>query len=255
MDRPHRPNPLTENVIPTLQRAGRPALIGGAIRDLARGGRSAFKSDLDFVVYGSRRMDFRDSMLKAGAVENKFGGFGLQIGAWHIDAWHLHDTWARTAGYREVNNLRDLLSCTFFDWDAVVFDLNSRKLITRKGYFARLAGGTLDITLEENPNPRGSLVRSLRRAALWNVNFGLRLTNFTLNSLQKFQWDELVELDTHAFSSPILRDINYDSLVAALRTPIWRGQELVTTPVPKSEVQLALPISLDDRTNLTDVGI
>jgi hypothetical protein len=255
LDRQYRPNPLSSEVIPALLRAGRPALIGGAIRDIARGGRAAFKSDLDFVVYGSRPTEFRETMRAAGAIENKFGGFGLQIGVWHIDAWHLQDTWARTAGLRDVHSLHDLLQCTFFDWDAIIFDLETRKLISKRGYFSKLSSGILDITLEPNPNPQGSLVRSLRRAALWHIDFGPKLTSFALNSLEQFNWPELVQLDRRAFDYPVLSNLNLSSLKCALRNPKRKGRILTSTPVPRSQIQLDLPICGDDRTSLVEGGI
>jgi len=78
-----------------------------------------------------------------GAKQNRFGGFGLSFDRWHVDVWALEDTWARTAGLRQVNELRDLIHCTFFDWDAVVYDLETGVLHFKENYFEALKTGFL----------------------------------------------------------------------------------------------------------------
>ena len=74
--------------------------------------------------------------------------------------WSIEDTWAHTAGLVQVREPADLLKCTFFDWDAILFDLESEAIVAGENYFQLLAANVLDINLEENPNPRGSLVRA-----------------------------------------------------------------------------------------------
>jgi hypothetical protein len=69
LDRPKNDrSELRARILPCLQSLGEVALIGGAIRDLARSGRSAFASDLDFVVYGSPPNRFRDVMVSMNAM-------------------------------------------------------------------------------------------------------------------------------------------------------------------------------------------
>src|SRR5689334_8042334 len=53
---------LRSKVLPFLGSLGSVALIGGAIRDVARAGRQGFSSDLDFVIYGGCRDDFVHAM-------------------------------------------------------------------------------------------------------------------------------------------------------------------------------------------------
>ncbi|WP_374306498.1 hypothetical protein [Dongia sp.] len=235
------PSELTRLVLPRLQALGNAALIGGAIRDLAIGGRRRFSSDLDFVVYDGSRASFHDAMTRSGARPNRFGGFALKFPTWKVDVWHIEDTWAHTAGLKEVHSLKDLLKCTFFDWDSIVFDVSSRKLICEATYLSRLRAGVMEVRLLENPNPDGSLVRALRRAALWDVKFGLKLCEFSISRLRSTPWDKLVALDDMAFSSAVLRYLNRDILIERLE----EGLEIGRAPqvVPRWNRQPMLPFS------------
>lgn len=230
---------LRVRVLPFLSSLGSAALIGGAIRDVARGGRRAFSSDLDFVIHGSDSREFAERVSRVGAVRNRFGGYSLNNFQVKIDVWHIEDTWAKTAGLVNVRTVSDLLSCTFFDWDSVLFDIVSRRLLIPEDYFDKLACRVMDIRLEENPNPEGSLVRALRRAMLWNVRFGPRLTAFARHWLDVFVWNDLVALDARAFpQNPLLARLQRSHLVERLSV----GS--TTLPVPKRErqSQLGLPL-------------
>lgn len=235
------PNPLSSEIIPFLTSLGSVVLIGGAIRDLARAGRQGFTSDLDFVVYGGDRDMFATKLQSRGGAKNKFGGYGLRFSHWKVDVWHLEDTWAKTAGLVAVEKPKDLLRCTFFDWDSVLYDLNSAKLIMPEDYLLRLKLRVMDICLEENPNPAGSLVRALRRAALWRVNFGPRLTQFSKKCLEDISWDELVTIDSRAFSTPVLKHLDRSRIIDFLNVPLPSPAGQVTCPVPNWELQLKFP--------------
>lgn len=231
---------VSAKVLPYLNSLGSVALIGGAIRDVARAGRRGFSSDFDFVIYESDRQTFVDEMKACCSKPNKFGGYSLSLfERTKVDVWHIEDTWARTAGLASVTGPADLLNCTFFDWDSVVYEVGSAKLIVPADYFFRLSLNVMDIRLEANPNPRGSLVRALRRACLWNVKFGPRLTAFAKRSLTELQWDELVALDARAFSFPVLRYLNRATVMRHLEchaaTPVGES----TLPVPHSQLRFA----------------
>lgn len=235
---------LTRTVLPYLRSLGSVALIGGAIRDVARAGQRGFSSDFDFVVYGSDRNEFIAEMQRCGGIANRFGGYALNRFNVKVDLWHIEDTWARTAGHVVVREPADLLHCTFFDWDAVIFDINSGQLILPNDYFEKLASNVMDIRLEENPNPMGSLVRALRRAALWHVRFGPRLTAFSKRCLGEMRWDELVALDERAFTKPVLKYLERERLVERLSSPMKTDIGESTQPVPERR---QLPLLLDTK--------
>lgn len=242
---------LRIRILPYLQSLGEVALVGGAIRDLARGGRKGFASDLDFVVFGSSREKFREAMLSANGRPNRFGGFALPFRHWKIDVWHLEDTWARTAGIRQVQELRDLLSCTFFDWDSVAFDLRTEQLIFGQDYLTRLNSGVMNLCLEDNPNPGGSLVRALRRAALWNIRFGVQLTEFSRRYLCELDWNDLVMRDRKAFTEAVLLYLNKEDLMHRLEPFETRDGILSTFPVPYWERQPMFAFSHPEKSSLS----
>lgn len=236
IDRPE----LVNVVLPKLESVGRLLLIGGAVRDVARSGGNQFKSDLDIVVYDLRRDAFLTLMQELGGSRNRFGGYALAFSRWKIDIWALEDTWARTAGLVKVEQPVDLLNCTFFDWDAVLFDLQSARIISKPDYLETLASGILDINLEENPNPRGSLVRALRRGALWKVLFGPKLTRYARRGLEQEAWEHLVALDQSAFAHPVLRHLDPERLRNRLRNETHFAGKLVTEPFGPFEKQTEL---------------
>jgi hypothetical protein len=237
---------LRTSVLPFLESLGSVALIGGAIRDVARAGKRGFSSDYDFVIYGSDRSQFATQMELLQGVRNRFGGYAVKRFKMKIDVWHIEDTWAHTEGHTRVSRPDDLLHCTFFDWDSVVYDLASGRLILPDDYFLRLQLNVMDIRLEPNPNPVGSLVRALRRAALWHVRFGSRLTAFTRRLLLDCTWNDIVDLDMRAFAVPVLYRLNREALLKRLSLPELSPLGEVTLPVPptdeKQTEQLVLPL-------------
>lgn len=153
----------------------RVAVIGGLVRDFAYGGRSSFRSDLDLVIDAPKeRIAEIASSLRA--TPNRFGGFGCKQGPWKIDFWALETTWARK--YVTLNSLEDIVSSTFFDWDAAAYDLKEKKLICSEDYLFRLQSRTLDVNLLPNPSPLGNLVRAVRRLMIWRVQPGPLLKDF-----------------------------------------------------------------------------
>jgi len=153
----------------------RVAIIGGLVRDFAREGRSGFISDVDLVIDDSKEAVAQLAQ-RLKATPNRFGGYGYKSGLWKIDFWALETTWARQ--YLKIDNLDDILSCTFFDWDAVAYNLWERKLICSDDYLERLNSKILDINFRPNPSPMGNLVRTVRRLMLWQAEPGQKLTKF-----------------------------------------------------------------------------
>lgn len=228
---------LSLKVLPSLHSLGSVALIGGAIRDVALGGKRCFASDLDFVVYDTDRNAFAERMQEWGSVRNKFGGYAVTRFNCKVDLWHIDDTWAKTAGHVRVERPHDLLRCTFFDWDSAIYELGTGKLTMAPGYLERLHRNVMDVCLEPNPNHTGALLRALRRAAQWNAGFGARLSMFAARMVHETAWSELVSLDARAFPVPVLRYLEREKLVRRLGQGDASG---VTKPVPDYAPQMRL---------------
>ena len=158
----------------------RVAVIGGIVRDFAREGRSEFRSDVDIVI-DAPAADVARLAKQLRATSNRFGGYGCKEGPWKIDFWALETTWAKQ--HVPIRKLEDVVSCTFFDLDAVAYDLWERRLICANDYLDRVRQQTLDINLRPTPSPLGNLVRAIRRVALWRVKPGPKLRAFIEESL------------------------------------------------------------------------
>ena len=176
------------------------AVIGGLVRDFAHEGRAGFRSDLDLVIDApADRVAALASEL--GASSNRFGGFGCKQGPWKIDFWALETTWA--SRHVPVQRLEDIVNCTFFDWDAIAYDLNERRLICSDNYLGLIRGRTLDINLLPNPSPMGNLVRAVRRLVLWNVLAGPSLKHFISEHLDDAGLHFVQEKESELYASPV----------------------------------------------------
>lgn len=176
------------------------AVIGGLVRDFAREGRAGFRSDVDLVIDAPAD---RVAALAAelGATSNRFGGFGCKQGPWKIDFWALETTWARR--HVSVQRLEDIVACTFFDWDAIAYDLKGRRLICADNYLGRIRKRTLDINLLPNPSPMGNLVRAVRRLVLWKLQAGPSLQGFISEHLDEAALRFIQEKEAELYASPV----------------------------------------------------
>lgn len=216
---------LMDLVIKPLSEIGEVTVIGGLVRDLAFYGPSERPiSDIDLVVNGSPSM-VAAFATRAGAIPNKFGGFGLETAAFKADFWSLSSTWARRAGHVSMRKSADLIKCTFFDWDAVVYSTKTRKISAIDGYLDRLRRRVLDLNLEPNPSIKGNLVRALRRVMMWDVRVGPNLSRFIDTHLFLHPWNELVEAEKRAFRTSFLENFHSaeEYYMEVLRNPLFRN--------------------------------
>lgn len=182
------------------------AIVGGMVRDFARRGREGFSSDVDLVIDA----DPNDVAALAGqlnAKPNRFGGFSWVSGSWKIDFWALHTTWSYREGHAEISVLEDIIRCTFFDWDAVMYDLSTRTVFCDKAYLERLRSGCLDINLMATPSIQGNLLRAVRRLLLWDLEQGPRLAEFI---------DKHLDQESFAQIAATNRSLYGDTLVSGL---------------------------------------
>lgn len=174
-------------------------VIGGLVRDFARGGRSAFKSDLDLVIEASS-VEVACLAESVGASPNRFGGYGFVDGPWKIDFWALERTWAATSGHVHVSHLPDVIRCTFFDWDAVVYDIKLKKLSCDRDYLEKIRSSRLEINLRANPSELGNLLRAARRIIRWGLEPGPVLRSFIVERLDNQAFDRMRAEERQKFS-------------------------------------------------------
>lgn len=179
------------------------AIIGGMARDLARAGKPGFRSDVDMVIDAPQR-DVERMAQATGAVRNRFGGYSFQSEGWKIEFWALETTWASRERHVRVEAIEDLVNCTFFDWDAILYDVWNRRVVCRTDYVDKLDRGVMDIELQPTPSVTGNLYRAVRRLLRWNVQPGPKLERFIDEHLDASRFEEIVDKDWKESPSPFL---------------------------------------------------
>jgi hypothetical protein len=178
------------------------AIVGGLVRDLARDTSIKFKSDVDLVIDAEPELVL-ELARKLDATPNRFGGYAAHLPNWKIDFWALKKTWAATAGYVRVENLKDIIHTTFFDCDAVCYELGSRKVYASHGYLDRLRARTIDVNLLPNPSVEGNLLRAARRILLWGFQPGAVLQSFIAENLSDQTFRRIREVEAELYPNPV----------------------------------------------------
>lgn len=103
-----------------------------------------------------------------------------------------------------MSTVNDLRRATFFNCDAIVYDIESSSIRASKNYFDDLKGKVLEINLEPNPNPSGSSVRAFRYALLKGFSWGPKLSRYVAETIDTVGWDSLVEGEVRSFGTRYL---------------------------------------------------
>lgn len=180
------------------------ALFGGVIRDLCLVGNEGFTSDVDLVVKTDKWGDFERNLMKYDYRKNKYGGYRIRLSKWSIDLWKLEETWAAKNGYVDVDSFDDLCETTFFDWDAIGYELDSKRIFAIKDYLARVKSNIIDINLEENPNPLGNSIKALRYLEKYDAKLSPKLAHYIFNVLNNLTADEIGALEKKSHEWAVL---------------------------------------------------
>jgi hypothetical protein len=218
------------------------AVVGGLVRDFAREGRSAFRSDVDLVIEATEG-EVAALAKKLSARRNKFGGFGLYLSPWKIDFWALEATWAAKTGHVCVCKLDDVIRCTFFDWDAALYDLRHRKVICNSAYLDTIRKKEIEINLRPNPSIGANLLRSVRRLLLWNLQAGPRLTNFIIENLDYESFRTMKQQECLEYANPVL--LHFPDL-ETLRHQLFERERRKGVYASKTQFSLALEPGVHD---------
>ena len=155
------------------------SIFGGAVRDISLFGGSKFNGDIDIVVTARDPQALERIFETYSAERNKFGGYRLQVGRWNFDIWESSQTWAYKTGVIKERTHLSLLETTFFNWDAILFDVRTGKLHHGSHYFDHLASKYLELNLKDNPNLFGAFARTLRTLSLSDeILTGPKLSEF-----------------------------------------------------------------------------
>jgi len=201
---PSVPIQRLRNILDThFMKFGSVAIVGGAVRDIARRGKVGFKSDIDLVI-AADSSEVKELAHRLNAIPNRFGGYASHHPHWKIDFWALESTWAVTHGYANVHHVQDILNTTFFDCDAVCYELKTRKLYAPNNYLARLDERILDINLLPNPSIEGNLLRAIRRILMWGYHPGPKLSTFIEKYLTEERFFSIITTESQVFANIVV---------------------------------------------------
>lgn len=179
------------------------AIVGGMARDFARVGKTGFNSDVDLVV--DAPADAVAAMARSiNARANAFGGYSIEELGWNVDFWALETTWAVRQGHVQAQGLADFTRSTFFNYDAVIYDLKRRRVLFDDCYLEGLRRREMEVNLLPNPTTMGNLYRAVRRILLWDLSAGEKLRSFITQNLDEAAFRDIVKVDNRKSASPFL---------------------------------------------------
>ena len=190
---------LVEKFIKPLVETGQVGLFGGAVRDALFKSARDFNSDLDFVIEVKNQKQFSKLLEKYSPQKNSYGGYRTIIGNTKIDFWQLKDSWVKNDSNLNVNNIKDLVDTTFFNLDAIIYDLNNRKIYKGNTFSDGIEKETLDINYAHNPNLDSVAVKAIRRLWTHDLRASDKLISFIVERINKSGWESLVERDKNAY--------------------------------------------------------
>ena len=166
-------------------------VFGGLVRDIALSGVASFRSDVDIVFDGDKNAI--ENIVKDYQYEkNKFGGYRVSVDSWVLDLWQACESWAFSSGKQEYLDINSLLITTITNWDSVLFDWKTKKLICDNKYFVDLRDGYLDILFEENLNEIGMYVKIFRCYASKDVvKFSSKAACLINKALKKYSFEDI----------------------------------------------------------------
>lgn len=179
------------------------AIVGGMVRDFARVGKLGFKSDIDLVIDAPVE-DVADMAQGLQAKTNIFGGHSITQHGWNVDFWALGSTWAIREGHVKAGSLADFTRSTFFNYDAVVYDIRNRRVLHEEAYLNDLERKVIEVNLLPNPTVIGNLYRAVRRILLWDLSPGERLRTFVIDNLDSVAFRDVVSMDKRKSATPFL---------------------------------------------------
>lgn len=188
----------------TVSEAGEVAIFGGMLRDIALLGSAGFKSDVDAVIDCKDRALLVRILGSYAHERNRFGGYRVYLSCSSVDLWPLESTWAFRAGLVRGQSFSDLPRTTFFDWDAIAFELRAGRFHCIDGYLDRLNRRVVDINLPENPNVLGTVIRTLRLVVSRKAALSTRLAVHLHEHLPRFETSTLCEAERRSFEGPLL---------------------------------------------------
>lgn len=219
----YRSRRAINDFIGDLEQFSNPAIFGGMCRDLYLLGNRDFYSDVDIVLNDVDEDYLNRRMISLGAAQNRYGGYRVLLNKWMVDIWPLKRTWAHKEGIVKLDSISDIVSTTFFNWDAAVLYTKTNRLYARLDYSNNLSCRILDINLRQNPNPIGNAIRALRLALRYDAKLTYPLIEYLHEHLSPLSEDGVREAELKSHKNSYLSYIDYSALKALIKSSYDRG--------------------------------
>lgn len=197
-------------------------LCGGAVRDilLSDSRNPTVPRDLDIVLGYADIKNVADSFSDCTKRWNCYGGVSIQVKDWSIDVWPLQKTWAFEKKYVEGKGFSDFPKTTFLNIEAVAIQLfckkGKKREIYSKGFFEAILDKTIEINLNENPNPHTCVIRSLSVAMKFGFAIGPKLARYIIHYTRQIELEKLLELYQARYKSTHLSINELHSCIKAI---------------------------------------
>jgi len=232
-----------QRILQTVRESAQRAfLCGGAVRDimLSTSRNNLVPRDLDIVLAYTNLEDVAAAFSEGVKRRNRYGGVSIEIKNWSLDIWLLNKTWAFENNYVEVAGFSDFPKTTFLDIEAVAVELFAKKgrkrEIYSKGFFEAILKRTIEINLEDNPNPTTSIVRALSVAKKLKFAIGRNLANYILHYSSRIDLQELANLYETRYPPSRFRVEDIHSCVQAIREQLRvSGKQRIKLPKSENE--------------------
>lgn len=203
-------------LIREIEPLGSVLIFGGMLRDLSLLGIAGFASDVDLVVRTNDAEGLDRILATYRSEKNRFGGYRIQLEKWQVDLWTFESTWAFKEELVIPKGRRDLCKTTFFDWDAIAFDVSDAKFFSVDGYIERINSQIIDINFESNPNPLGNVVKAFRFREKYDAQWSNRLSRYIFAFMQNLSSVKINEYEKRSHDSKYLEEASLRSLIVAL---------------------------------------
>lgn len=153
-------------------------VLSGIIRDFLTGDYNGAR-DFDCVLLHGHYKDFELVRFLRNSKHsvNSFGGMKIKRPKENIDIWRMADTWGIKREKLD-DTPESLIKTVFFNFSAIVYDLNNRKFIFDDRFCLFLQTQTMDVIYPENPNVPLCLVNVLYYHQRYGYNLSVRLARW-----------------------------------------------------------------------------
>ncbi|ELY4523065.1 TPA: hypothetical protein PL523_000956 [Cronobacter turicensis] len=190
-------------------------IFGGMIRDIGLYGTKGFSSDIDVVV-NSNRNELLCSLRHVAIDDycfNKYGGVRFRYQNIDFDIWCLKDTWAFRENLIPLESEESLFKTTLMSWDAVLYGLHNRTLISPENYLDELQQKRLELVLGYTPNETGALIRVLRTIYGKQVGIiGPRLGAYLQSQLSRYNDEALIHYEHTHYAIRVINGLRLEKL-------------------------------------------